>query len=140
MKKNPKKLKFKKLQKGCIKNIQKNLKGIFFTNGVTLLKSIESGIVTSRQIESIRIYISKRIKKIGKLCINIFPDYPTTKKPAETRMGKGKGAFDKWVSKVPKGKTIIQISNYPLPSSKKLLKKASTKLSIKTNVIDFLGG
>ena len=104
---SPKKTKFRKQFKG---RIHGNSKGNYALNyGSFGLKALEPGWITARQIEASRIVISRIVRKIGKMWIRIFPDKPITAKPAETRMGKGKGSLDHWVSVVKPGRILLEI-------------------------------
>lgn len=103
------------------------------------LKALESGKITSRQIESARIAITRKVKRGGKLWIRIFPDYPFTKKPAETRMGKGKGNPEGFVARVKPGRILFEISGVDAELAKMALTGASHKLPIKTKVVDING-
>src|SRR6187455_3748965 len=99
------------------------------------LKAMEEGWVTSRQIEAARIAMTRKIKRGGKVWINIFPDKPVTKKPAETRMGKGKGSPEAWVAVVKPGRVMFELSGVPEPLAKEALRLAGNKLSVKTKVV-----
>ncbi|BFI91126.1 50S ribosomal protein L16 [Enterobacterales bacterium endosymbiont of Anomoneura mori] len=125
----PKKTKYKKMQKGRNRGsiINKNLKfGIFG------LKSIEHGRLTSKQIESARKVINRIIKKQGKIWICVFPDKPITKKPLEVRMGKGKGNVEYWVSLIKPGKIIYELDDISEELAREAFNIASNKLPIKT--------
>ena len=99
------------------------------------MKSLEHGWITSRQIEAVRVVLSRRLKKTGKIWIRIFPDKPLTKKPAETRQGKGKGAPDSWVAVVKPGTILYEIEGLTLEEAKEAFRVASHKLPIKTKVV-----
>jgi large subunit ribosomal protein L16 len=99
------------------------------------LKAIEAGWLTNRQIEAARIAMTRKIKRGGKVWINIFPDKPFTKKPAETRMGSGKGSPEGWVAVVKPGRVMFELAGVPEPLAKEALRLAGNKLSIKTKVV-----
>lgn len=117
-----------------------NLKGIS-QRGHTLsfgdfgLKALEPRFITSRQIEACRIAISRSLQREGKTFIRIFPDRPVTSKPAETRMGKGKGALDHWVAAVKPGRILFEISGVSEEKAREALRRASHKLPIKTKFV-----
>ncbi|MGH3003516.1 MAG: 50S ribosomal protein L16, partial [Gaiellaceae bacterium] len=99
------------------------------------LKSLEAGWLTNRQIEAARIAMTRKIKRGGKVWINIFPDKPATQKPAETRMGKGKGSPEGWVVVVKPGRVMFELAGVPEQLAKEALRLAGTKLSVKTKVV-----
>lgn len=99
------------------------------------LKALESAWITSRQIEAARIAITRHVRRAGKLWIRIFPDKPFTKKPAETRMGKGKGAPEYWVAVVKPGRILFELEGVPEDVAKEAMRLASHKLPIKTKII-----
>ena len=99
------------------------------------LIALEDAFITSRQIEAARIAITRHMKRIGKVWIRIFPDKPITKKPAETRMGKGKGAPEYWVAVVRPGRILFEIEGVDVKIAKEAMRLASHKLPIKTRVI-----
>jgi len=103
------------------------------------LKAMEPGWITSRQIEAARIAISRAMSRSGKMWIRIFPDKPRTRKPAETRMGKGKGALEDWVAVVKPGRVMFELSGVELEIAKEALRLASHKLPIKTKFVERLG-
>ena len=129
----PKKTKFRKAHKGRIHGVA--------TSGVTLefgnygLKALEPERITARQIEAARRVITRFIKRQGKLWIKIFPDLPVSSKPAEVRMGKGKGAPEFWASRVKPGKIIFELDGITEEMAKAAFEKASAKLPIKTKFI-----
>jgi large subunit ribosomal protein L16 len=102
------------------------------------LKAQECGWVTSRQIEAARVAISRAMSRTGKLWIRVFPDKPLTKKPAETRMGKGKGALEDWVAVVKPGRVMFELSGVSPEIAKEALRRASHKLPIKTKFVERL--
>jgi len=99
------------------------------------LQALEPGWVTSRQIEAARIAMTRKIKRGGKVCINIFPDKPITKKPAETRMGSGKGSPDQWVAVIKPGRIILEIGGLEEDQAREALRLAAYKLPIKTQIV-----
>jgi len=130
---SPKKVKRRKVQKGRMKGMSN--RSNFVAYGTYGLKALESGWITSRQIESTRVSISRRVRKLGKMWIRIFPDKPITKKPAETRMGKGKGAPEYWVSVVKPGRILFEIDGMDLEEAKETFRACSHKLPIKTKLV-----
>ena len=129
----PKRTKFRKQQKGRIKGLAH--RGSQLSNGSFGLKSLEQGWITNRQIEAARIAVTRRMKREGKVWINIFPDKPITSKPAEVRMGKGKGALSHWVAVVKPGRIMFEIEGVPLELAKGALRLAAQKLPVKTKVV-----
>ncbi len=129
----PKKTKFRKVQKGTMKGISKGARDVYF--GEFGLQAVEPGWLTSQQIEAIRITISRKLKKVGKFYLRVFPDKPVSKKPAETRMGKGKGNPEFWVAVVKRERVICEVEGLPEDSAKALLKLASYKLPFKTKFV-----
>jgi len=99
------------------------------------LKAVEPKFICSRQIEACRVAISRKLQRDGKTWIRIFPDRPLTAKPAETRMGKGKGALDRWVAVVKPGRILFEISGVPESLAKEAMRLAAFKLPIKTKFI-----
>ena len=99
------------------------------------LKTLERGWITNRQIEAARIAMTRKIKRGGKVWINVFPDKPVTQKPAETRMGSGKGSPEHWVAVVKPGRVMFELAGVPEPLAKEALRLAGRKLPIKTKVI-----
>ena len=130
---SPKKVKRRKVQKGRMKGMSN--RSNFVAYGAYGLKALESGWITSRQIESTRVSISRRVRKVGKMWIRIFPDKPITKKPAETRMGKGKGAPEYWVSVVKPGRILFEIDGMDFEEVKETFRACSHKLPIKTKLV-----
>ena len=110
-------------------------RGVSLAFGEFGLKALEPKWVTARQIESSRVTISRHLKKSGKLWVRIFPDKAITKHPAETRMGKGKGAPDHWAAVIRPGRMLFEIEGLTLEEAKKALKMASYKLPIKTKFV-----
>jgi large subunit ribosomal protein L16 len=99
------------------------------------IKSLENGWVTNRQIEAARIAMTRKIRRGGKVWINLFPDKPFTKKPAETRMGSGKGSPEGWVAVVKPGRVMFELSGVPEPLAREALRLAAQKLPVKTRFV-----
>lgn len=129
----PKKIKFRKTQRGRMKGVSKGATTIEF--GAYGLQAVEPTWLTAQQIESMRMTISRRIKKIGKLFLRVFPDKPVSKKPLETRMGKGKGNPEVWVSVVKRGRVVCELSDVGEDVAKEILKLAAYKLPMKTRFV-----
>ena len=129
----PKKTKYRKVQKGRIRGHAKGGRTVLF--GDYGLVAVDPGRITARQIESIRITMGRKLKKVGKLFLRIFPDRPITKKPAETRMGKGKGSPEYWVAIIKRGRVLCEVKGVDEAYAKMVLRSASYKLPIKTKVI-----
>jgi len=130
---SPKKVKWRKQHKGRMKG--KALKGNTLTYGEFGLQAMCCGYLTNRQIESARIAISRKTKRGGKVFIKVFPDKSLTRKPAEVRMGKGKGSPDSWVAVVKPGRIIFEVMGLPKEISEEALRLAMYKLPIKTKII-----
>ena len=128
----PKRVKYRKQQRGRVRG--KAHSGSTITFGQYGLKALEAYWITSRQIEAARIAMTRHIKRGGKVWIRIFPDKPVTKKPAETRMGKGKGAPEYWVAVVKPGRIMFEIGGTSKEMALEALRLASHKLPIKTKV------
>ena len=133
----PKKVKFRRHHRGNRKGMASRGSHVAF--GSYGLKATEGGWITARQIESARITISRIVRKTGKMWIRIFPDKPITKKPAETRMGKGKGSPEYWACRVKPGRILFEIDGVSEQVAKEALYKASAKLPIKTKIIKRFG-
>ena len=131
--KTPKKVKYRKQQRGRRAGAAKRGTNIAF--GEFALKAMEVSWVTGRQIEAGRIAITREVKRGGKLWIRIFPDKPITKKPAETRMGKGKGAPEGWVSVVKPGRIIFEMEGVDEATARRAMELAAAKLPIKTKFV-----
>ncbi len=129
----PKRVKYRKVQRGKMKGHAKG--GTKLSFGEYGLQALESGWLSSRQIEAARVALTRYIKRGGKVWINIFPHKPVTKKPAETRMGGGKGVPENWVVVVKPGKILFEISGVSMEVAKEAIRLASNKLSIKTKFI-----
>ncbi len=129
----PKRTKYRKMQKG--RNRGKATRGTTVTDGEYGLQATGAALIKSNQIEAARIAMTRYIKRGGKVWIKIFPDKPITKKPAETRMGKGKGAPEYWVAKVKPGRVMFEISGIPEDVAKEALRLAANKLPVKTKFV-----
>jgi large subunit ribosomal protein L16 len=129
----PKKVKFRKTMKGNMNG--KAYRGSDVSFGEFAMKAMEPGWITSRQIEAARVAITRHAKKGCKVWIRIFPDKPITKKPAETRMGKGKGNPEYWVAVVSPGRILYEVSGVSEDIAKEAFKLASRKLSIATKFV-----
>jgi len=129
----PKKVKFRKMMKGRMKG--KAYRGSDVAFGEYGLKSLEPGWVSNRQIEAARIAITRYVKRGCKVWIRIFPDKPLTKKPAETRMGKGKGAPESWVAVVKSGRILYEMSGVTEDVAREAMRLASHKLPVATRFI-----
>ena len=129
----PKKVKFRKMHKGRMNG--KAYRGSSISFGEYGLKALEPGWVSSNQIESARIAITRHAKRGCKLWIRIFPDKPITKKPAETRMGKGKGAPEYWVAVVKPGRILYEMSGVPEETAREAMRLASHKLPVATRFV-----
>src|SRR5258707_15172199 len=129
----PKKTKFRKVQRGRRRGQSKGQTEVQF--GDYGLKALEVGWVTNRQIEAARIAMTRKIKRGGKVWINVFPDKSATQKPAETRMGSGKGSPEHWVAVIKPGRVMFELAGVPEPLAKEALRLAGTKLSVRTKVV-----
>jgi len=129
----PKRTKFRKMQKGRMKGLA--TRGVELSFGSFGIKSLESAWITSRQIEAARIAVTRFMKREGQVWIRVFPDKPVTKKPAEVRMGKGKGAPEYWVAVVRPGRIIFEAEGVPLDVAKEALRLAAQKLPVQTRFI-----
>ena len=129
----PKKTKYRKQQRGRRAGVSKGQTRVQF--GDYGLKAMEAAWVTNRQIEAARIAMTRKIKRGGKVWINVFPDKPFTKKPAETRMGSGKGSPEGWVAVIKPGRVMFELAGVPEPLAKEALRLAGQKLSVRTKVV-----
>ena len=129
----PKRTKFRKKQKGRVKGIAQRGHTINF--GSFGIKSLEAGWITSRQIEAARIAVTRKMKREGQVWIRIFPDKPVTKKPAEVRMGKGKGAPEYWVAVVKSGTIMFEAGGVTTQLAKEALRLAAQKLPVRTKFV-----
>ncbi|MBN1699510.1 MAG: 50S ribosomal protein L16 [Spirochaetales bacterium] len=130
---SPKRTKYRKQQRGRMKG--KATRGNSIAFGDFALVALERKWITNRQIEAARIAITRHIKRGGKVWIRIFPDVPYTKKPAETRMGKGKGNPEYWVAVVKQGTVMFEVSGVAMELAQAAMKLASSKLPIKTKIM-----
>jgi large subunit ribosomal protein L16 len=131
---SPKKVKFRKQQKGRMKGV--SYRGCHLDYGEFGLQAVECGTISSKQIEAARIAMTRRVKRGGKMWIKIFPDKPFTKKPAEVRMGKGKGSPEGWVAVIRPGRVLYEMEGVPRDLAKEALRLAAHKLSVKTRFIE----
>jgi large subunit ribosomal protein L16 len=129
----PKKTKHRKYQRGRRRGTAKGQTNVQF--GDYGLKALEGGWLTNRQIEAARVAMTRKIKRGGKVWINLFPDKPVTQKPAETRMGSGKGSPEHWVAVVKPGRVMFELAGVPEPLAKEALRLAGQKLSVKTKIV-----
>jgi large subunit ribosomal protein L16 len=129
----PKKVKYRKQMKGRIRGIAQ--RGATVAFGDFGLQVLESGRITARQIEAARIAMTRHVKRGGKIWIRIFPDKPITKKPAETRMGKGKGNVEDWVAVVRRGRILYEMEGVPREVAVAALKLAAHKLALPTRFV-----
>lgn len=129
----PKKTKYRKQMKG--RNRGKSTRGNKIAFGDIAIKALEAGRIDSRQIEAARIAMTRHIKRTGKIWIRVFPDKPITAKPLETRMGKGKGAVEKWVMNIKPGRIIYEMVGVEESLAREALALAQSKLPFKTKII-----
>ena len=137
----PKRTKYRKMQKG--RNRGKATRGNVVNEGEFGLQTLEAGLITANQIEAARIAMTRYIKRGGKVWIKIFPNKPISKKPAETRMGKGKGAVEYWVAVVKPGRVMFEISGVAEETAREALRLATHKLPCKCKIVskaDLEGG
>jgi large subunit ribosomal protein L16 len=131
---SPKKVKHRKVQKGKMRG--KAYRGSNLTFGEYGLQAVDCGYITSKQIEAARIAMTRHIKRGGNIWIRIFPDKPFTKKPAEVRMGKGKGAPEGWQAVIKPGRVIYEMAGVPKDVAKEAMRLAMHKLPLKTRFIE----
>ena len=129
----PKRMKHRKVQRGRRRGAAKGGTNIDF--GQYGLKSLDAGWITSRQIEAARIALTRHVKRGGKIWIRIFPDKPITKKPAEVRMGKGKGAPEMWVAVIKPGRILFELEGVPEELAREAVRLAGHKLPINTKFV-----
>ena len=136
----PSKTRYRKEQKGRIRGI--STKGSLLSNGDFGIKAVECGLISAKHIETIRILISRILGKTGKMWIKVFPDKAATKKPAETRMGSGKGAPEYWVAVVKPGRVLFEVAGVSEEMAREAMRLAAHKLPMKTKFIarEKLGG
>jgi len=132
---SPKRVKYRKVQKN-----KGNMKGLSYRGnqisfGSFAIKTLDTGWLTSRQIEAARIAVTRYMKREGQIWIRIFPDKPLTKKPAEVRMGKGKGSPELWVAPIKPGRILFEAEGVPLEVAKEALRLAAQKLPVKTKFV-----
>jgi large subunit ribosomal protein L16 len=130
----PKRTKHRKVQKGQMRGLSKGANFVHF--GEYGIQALDRGWVTSKQIEACRVSINRYFARRGKVWIRIFPDKPITKKPAEVRMGKGKGGLDQWVAVVRPGKILFEVGNVTKEQAQNALRRAAAKLGIKTRFVE----
>ena len=131
---SPKKVKHRKVQKGKMRG--KAYRGSDLSFGEFGLQAVDCGYITSKQIEAARIAMTRHVKRGGKIWIRIFPDKPFTKKPAEVRMGKGKGAPEGWEAVIKPGRVIYEMAGVPKEIAKEAMRLAMHKLPVKTRFIE----
>lgn len=129
----PKKTKFRKTHRGSRAGLSKGARDVHF--GEYGLQAVEPAWVTAQQIEAVRVTVSRKLKKDSHFFLRMFPDKPVTKKPAETRMGKGKGNPELWVAVVKRGRVICEVSGMTEQEAKDTLRSASYKLPLKTKFV-----
>ena len=129
----PKRVKHRKVQRGRMRGNTKGGHQVAF--GEYGLKALERGWITNRQIEAARVAMTRKIKRGGKVWINVFPDKSVTKKPAETRMGSGKGSPEGWVAVIKPGRVMFELAGVPEPLAKDALRLAAMKLPIRTKIV-----
>jgi large subunit ribosomal protein L16 len=129
----PKKTKFRKYHRGRRDGLAKGQTTVQF--GEYGIKALEDGWVTNRQIVAARIAMTRKIKRGGKVWINVFPDKSITKKPAETRMGSGKGSPEAWVAVVKPGRVMFELAGVPEPLAREALRLAAMKLPVKAKIV-----
>jgi large subunit ribosomal protein L16 len=131
---SPKKVKYRKKQKGKMRGLAR--RGGQLNFGEFGLQAVECGTISNKQIEAARIAMTRHVKRGGKLWIRVFPDKPFTKKPAEVRMGKGKGAPEGWVAVIRPGRVLYEMAGVPRELAIEALRLASHKLSVKTKFME----
>jgi large subunit ribosomal protein L16 len=129
----PKRTKFRKAHKGRIRGMTKG--GAELNFGSFGMKATEGGRITARQIEAARRAITRHLKRAGRVWIRVFPDKPVSKKPAEVRMGKGKGSVEFWVAPVKPGRIMFEIDGVPYELAEEAMRRASAKLPISTRFV-----
>ena len=134
----PKRIKFRKQFKGKTRGLAHRGSSVAF--GEWGLVSLEPGWISNRQIEASRVAMTREMKRGGKVWIRIFPDKPITKKPAETRMGKGKGSPEGWVAVIKPGRVMFELAGVPEPLAREALRLAGQKLPLKTKFVRREGG
>jgi large subunit ribosomal protein L16 len=130
----PKRTKHRKQQKGDHRGLSKG--GNFVHFGDYGMQVLDRGRITAQQIEACRVAINRYFQRRGKVWIRVFPDKPVSKKPAEVRMGKGKGSTDHWVAVVRPGRVLFEVGNVPREAAQEALRRASAKLGLRTRFVD----
>jgi large subunit ribosomal protein L16 len=130
----PKRVKRRKVQKGQMSGLSKGGTTVEF--GDFGMQVLERGWITNRQIEACRVAINRYLGRKGKVWIRIFPDKPVTKKPAEVRMGKGKGSPDHWVAVVRPGRVLFELANVPVEQAREAMRRAAAKLALRTRFVE----
>ena len=133
----PKRVKYRKTQKGKTRGL--STRGNKLSYGEFGLKALENGFVKSNHIEASRVVVARKLRGAGKMWINIFPHKPVTKKPAETRMGKGKGDLDHWVCIAKRGMILFEIGGIPEDFAKQVLRLVAFKLPVRTKFVTRVG-
>jgi large subunit ribosomal protein L16 len=134
----PKRVKYRKAQRGIRKGI--STRGSELSFGEFGLKALENAWLKSTQIESVRVAITRKLRRGGKLWIRIFPDKPVTKKPAETRMGRGKGELDHWIAVVKRGRILFELGGIPEELARQVFRLAAYKLPFSTKFVTRMHG
>jgi large subunit ribosomal protein L16 len=134
---SPKKVKFRKQHKGKMRGVA--YRGSTLSFGEYGLQATECGWITAKQIEAARIAMTRHVKRGGKMWIRVFPDKPYTKKPAEVRMGKGKGPHEGWVAVIRPGRILYEMQGVPRELAQEALRLASHKLAVKTRFVERSG-
>ena len=129
----PRKTKFRKQHRGRMRGMSKGQQQVHF--GDYGLKAVEPGWVTNRQLEAARIAMTRKIRRGGKVWINVFPDKPVTQKPAETRMGSGKGSPEHWVAVIKPGRVMFELAGVPEDLAREAIRLAGMKLTVKTKFV-----
>ncbi|GGB41086.1 50S ribosomal protein L16 [Tistrella bauzanensis] len=134
---SPKRTKYRKAHKGRIHGDAKG--GTALNFGAYGLKAMEPGRLTARQIEATRRAITRHIRRVGRVWVRVFPDVPVSKKPAEVRMGKGKGAPEFWMARVKPGRVMFELDGVPAELAREAFERGAAKLPIRTRVIQRIG-
>ncbi|ACZ19409.1 50S ribosomal protein L16 [Thermanaerovibrio acidaminovorans] len=130
---SPKRVKYRKPHRTPLKGVSKGATSVDF--GDYGLQALENGWITARQIEAVRVTLSRKMKKGGKIWIRVFPDRPVTRKPLETRMGKGKGNVEYWTAAVKRGRVMFEVAGVPREVVMEAFRTASHKLPIKVKML-----
>lgn len=130
----PKKVRYRKSQKGRVRGVAARCNSLAF--GTFALQAIDTGYMTSRQIEAARIAMTRQMKRQGQVWIRVFPDKPVTKKPAETRMGSGKGGLDHWAAPIQRGRVLFELDGVAQSLAKEALALAAAKLPFRTRIVE----